>query len=359
MKKTLKISLISLLVLVSLVLTLSVGYIVYFVGSYSRLDDNIYLTVLDNKKDKVSLDTAYTIITYNIGFGAYTPEYSFFMDGGKYGRAESKESVENTVSGIKALLFERNADFIMLEEVDQYADRSYKVDQKALFEQELDTYASVYAQNYDSPYVAIPFNSPHGSAKAGMMTLSKFEISSSLRRKLPVENTLMKYFDLDRCYTVTRIPTENGKELVLYTVHLSAYTSDEKIKDAQLLMVLEDMKSEYEKGNYIICGGDFNKDLLIDSTEYFKGREKKDWAAPIDKELIESKGFILKAPTDNASVEPTCRNPDKPYHEKQFVVTVDGFIVSDNISVEYVIVADADFEFSDHNPVEMKFTLKS
>ena len=74
MKKTLKISLISLLVLVSLVLTLAVGYVVYFVGSYSRIDDNIYLTVLDNKKDKVSLDTEYTIITYNIGFGAYTPE---------------------------------------------------------------------------------------------------------------------------------------------------------------------------------------------------------------------------------------------------------------------------------------------
>ena len=359
MKKTIKISLISILVLISIILTLTVGYVIYFVGSYSRLDDYQNLIVRDNNNEKVSLDTEYKIITYNIGFGAYTPSYSFFMDGGKYGRAESRESVENTVKGIEALLSERNADFIMLEEVDQYADRSYKVDQKAYFEQDLDGYASVYAQNYDSPYVAIPFGSPHGSAKAGMMTLSKFEISSSLRRKLPVENTLMKYLDLDRCYTVTRIPTENGKELVLYTVHLSAYTSDEKIKDAQLLMVLEDMKSEYEKGNYIICGGDFNKDLLIDSTEYFKGREKKDWAAPIDKELVESMGFILKAPTDNESIKPTCRNPDKPYHEKQFVVTVDGFIVSDNVEVEYVRVADADFEFSDHNPVEMKFTLKS
>lgn len=35
----------------------------------------------------------YSALTYNIGFGAYTPDFSFFMDGGKFSWAKSKDSV--------------------------------------------------------------------------------------------------------------------------------------------------------------------------------------------------------------------------------------------------------------------------
>ena len=63
---------------------------------------------------------------------------------------------------------------------------------------------------------------------------------------------------------------ENGKELVLYNVHLSAYTSDGKIAEEQLRMLIEDMQEEYNKGNDIVCGGDFNKDLSGDAEEYFQ-----------------------------------------------------------------------------------------
>ena len=48
---------------------------------------------------------------------------------------------------------------------------------------------------------------------------------------------------------------------------------------------------------------------------------------------------------------------DAPYHEGQYVLTVDGFVVSDNVTVEQVVVEDTGFAWSDHNPVSMRFVL--
>ena len=61
-----------------------------------------------------------------------------------------------------------------------------------------------------------------------------------------------------------------GKELVLYNVHLSAYGGSDEIRTAQMTMLFNDMKAEYEKGNYTVCGGDFNHDFTGDSNKYFK-----------------------------------------------------------------------------------------
>ena len=44
-------------------------------------------------------------------------------------------------------------------------------------------------------------------------------------------------------------------ELVLYALHLSAYTSDGAIAEEQLEMLFADMLSEYEKGNYTMPAG--------------------------------------------------------------------------------------------------------
>ena len=55
---------------------------------------------------------------------------------------------------------------------------------------------------------------------------------------------------------------------------------------------------------------------------------------------------------------PSCRNADQPYSESDFVVTVDGFLVSDNVTVEDALVLDTGFKWSDHNPVYMDFVLE-
>lgn len=142
-------------------------------------------------------------------------------------------------------------------------------------------------------------------------------------------------------------------------MHLSAYTSDGTIAYEQLEILLNDMQSEYEKGNYCVAGGDFNKDLLGDSSKYFgKSDIEYTWAQPIPDSMFEGRNITLIAPIDEKKPVPSCRNADGPYHAGQYTLTIDGFMVTDNVEFVYANVVDTGFAYSDHNPVEMHFVLK-
>ena len=63
------------------------------------------------------------------------------------------------------------------------------------------------------------------------------------------------------------------------------------------------------------------------------------------------------APFDEADPVASCRNADRPYGPDNYLVTVDGFIVSGNVTVVDAQVIDTAFRWSDHNPVYMDFVL--
>lgn len=365
-KKVLKII---LSVLLALVVAVG-GYLAYVFIAYYRLPDNQELevvTLYNNSDapmapDAPRTDTPYRVISWNIGFGAYEDDYGFFMDGGTQSWAWSKERLDANLRSIAGELFAYGADFLFAQEVDIDSTRSYHIDESAYLTREAfcgRTSQYDFAQNYDSPYLFYPFTQPHGASKAGIMTFSAFRIASAARRSLPIEDTVMKLVDLDRCYSVSRIPTENGKELVLYNLHLSAYTSDGAIANEQLAMLLSDMQGEYETGNYCIGGGDFNKDILGDSSVYFGESDVEyTWAQPIPDGVFDGVEIELIAPLDEVTPVPSCRNADGPYHEGQYVLTVDGFLVSPNVEVVESKVIDEGFRYSDHNPVYMDFLLQ-
>ncbi|MDO5449070.1 MAG: endonuclease/exonuclease/phosphatase family protein, partial [Clostridia bacterium] len=259
-KKALKIVLIILLVIILVAL----AYVAYVFIDYDRIEDNQKLTINDNIGTTCEVGTEYKITAYNVGFGAYRADFGFFMDGGKESRAKSAESVNEAFDGITAVIKEQDPDFMMFEEVDVDADRSWHINQKEILENAFTGYDSAFGINYDSAFLMYPVFKPHGKSLSGIATFSRFNMTSSLRRSLPIETSARKIVDLDRCYTVSRVPTSDGNELVLYTVHLSAYTSDGSVATKQLKMLLTDMQGEYDKGNYCIAGGDFNKDLLGD-----------------------------------------------------------------------------------------------
>ncbi len=351
MKKVLKIGLSVILAFVLIV----VSYLAYVVIAYDRIEDNLKLTVKGNNNNSVTVGEELSLVTYNIGFGAYSDDYSFFMDGGDYSRAFSKDAVIKNTSGALETVSESDPTFVLFQEVDLKGTRSYDVDQTDILAKGLNSHCSVFALNYNSPYLFYPFNEPIGANQSGLMTFSKFGINSSVRKSLPIEESLYKYLDLDRAYTVSRLNTENGKELVLYNVHLSAYTSDGTIADKQLKMLCDDMEAERQNGNYVLAAGDFNKDLLGDSSKYFKRSEGDfTWAKPFDASAL-PKG--IKSFT--GSNAPTCRNADSDFRNDgtDFVLSVDGILASDNIKVSLCETVDNGFKYSDHNPVKVKFVL--
>ena len=350
------------LCVVGVVFLTAAGYVAYVFLSYSRIKDNVPLDVTDNSDQPAQTGQEYTIVTYNIGFGAYTADFTFFMDEGKESRARSKESVLTCVNGTGDVALSYMPDFVLFQEVDTDSTRSHHVDEAKLLTDKFDaygTYDSVFAQNYHSAYLMYPLTAPHGASNSGLLTESRFDITSSLRRSLPIATGFKKILDLDRCYSISRIAVENGKELILINTHLSAYGTDAAQGNAQLEMLFEDMKKEYDKGNYVICGGDFNHDFLVNSKQYFNpGTDKTySWCNPFPDEII-PEGF-RKCTDYSEGMVPSTRYTNIPYSEESFTVILDGFIVSDNVTCEYVQNIDAAFQYTDHNPVVMKFKLNA
>jgi len=356
-KKILKFALILLAVLLLVVL----AYLAYVIFTYDRIEDKQPLTIEgEASEDIVSLNTEYTIVTQNLGFGAYVQDFTFFMDGGTESRARSEDSVIESINNAMAQIEGLDPDFILFQEVDIDSTRSYHVDQYNMLSNKFTDYSRCKAINYDSAYLMYPFTEPHGASYSSMATFSRFTIDSSLRRSFPISTSLSKFLDLDRCYSVSRIAVEGGKELIIYNVHSSAYGGSDEIRTAQMTMLMNDMKAEYDKGNYVICGGDFNHDFTGDSTQKLNGGLGTldfGWAQPFPDELIPD-GFSRAISYKNGEVNPTCRDCDIPYEEGNFTIIVDGFIVSDNVKVVEVENIVTGFTYSDHNPVVLKFILE-
>ena len=351
---------VKVLLCIVLAFVLVVGaYVAYVFIDYHRIGDMELTPEGDAAATELAAGKRYTVLSYNIGFGAYEDDYGFFMDGGTESWAWSEERLTANVDAIAAFLARQKADFYLLQEVDIDSTRSYHVDERQPIYQALPGMSHVFAQNYDSPFLMYPLTQPHGASKSGLLTFSPAAISSAKRVELPIENSVMKLVDLDRCYSVSRIPVDDSKELILYNLHLSAYTSDGTIATEQLKLLLADMQAEYEAGNWCVAGGDFNKDLLGDSVVWF-GEADQDysWAQPIPDGIFDGYDVTLAAPLDEDAPVPSCRNADSAYHEGQYVLTVDGFMVSKNVALESAEVIDTGFRWSDHNPVKMVFTLQ-
>ena len=367
MREVLKKFLTVILSLFFLLVILACSYIVYMNSSYYRIEDDLSLEVINNQNLILEKDTEYSILTYNIGFGAYDQDYSFFMDvgtmkdgtvmRGKSSRGINQENVLKNTKGSINLINELATDFILLQEVDVKATRSYQINQKEMIENSLSDYGRVFALNFHSPYMLYPFHEPHGSVEAGLLTLSRYQISLAKRMSYPIDNSfLAKFLDLDRCFIVTRYDVANGKELVLINNHMSAYDEGGMIRAKQLELLNTVMKQEYDQGNYVIVGGDFNHILNIDEEAFSSEQLVPSWVNSLSDEELPDGMKIVNA-SNNLEVA-TCRDSDIPYTKGvNYVTILDGFIISDNIVANAENI-DADFTYSDHNPVKLTFKLK-
>ena len=111
------------------------------------------------------------------------------------------------------------------------------------------------------------------------------------------------------------------------------------------------MEEEYQKGNYVLVGGDFNQDLTGKGGKVPEGI----WnPSPFPKEFLKNFTKLYHGQSPTSVVN------NKPYTGKEaYLSIIDGFIVSDNIEVKNVkTIKDQDFKYSDHNPVLMEFKLK-
>ena len=366
------------------VVLIAVGFVSYLLVSYSRIG-NVDLDITNKSNlEEIDSDQTYKVATYNIGFGAYSQDFTFFLDTGydKDGnetcghdsKAKSKDEVIKNTNGSIKTMKDLNLDFMLLQEVDIKSTRSHKVNQNEMFSKEFSEYDNVFCINFDSAFLPYPLYDMHGKSLAGLSTYSKYKIKEAYRKQYTISDSLSKFFDLDRCFSVSILNVNNGKKLYLINSHMSAYDKGGTIRQKQIFELNEYLNSIKENNDYVVLGGDFNHDLLTYNPNFSYTKENRafnmtlkdpDWVASYFDENCNSPlidGYNVIA-SDNV---PTCRNNDIPWDPNvTYRCVVDGFIFSNNIEIitHYNIeTKDANltyngFAYSDHQPAYVEFKL--
>lgn len=366
MKRTFINILKSLLLISAALIIIALIYVFYLVCDYYRIGDTP-LDVVNQRSESLKVGEEYTAITYNVGFGSYSSEYSFFMDEsiwkngnittGVYGRGIDEDDVLKNTMGTIDTIKGVNPDFILLQEVDTPSTRSFGVDMLSYYLEAFTDMNSTFAVNFHSSWLNYPILDPHGVANAGLLTMSKYTLESAERVSYPVADDFSKIADLDRCFSIQRYKVDNGRELVIINSHMSAYDEGGVIRKEQMEKLLSYLTEEYDKGNYVIVGGDFNHALGEEYISAFPTEMvKPDWVNVIKDNDLPSSFRIVKP--DTGFKYGTCRSADIPYTKGiNYESIIDGFIVSDNIEAHSYVNSN-DYAYSDHNSVVMTFTLK-
>ena len=353
MKKLLKIL---LGIIGALVLILAIALGVFTITEYRPADTET--VVADHTAEAVlETGTPLTIVSWNCGYGALGDNADFFMDGGTSVYTADRERLESNLAEIRDKLKALEPDLIILQEVDINSSRSFGTDERTVLKEAMPGSYDAFAYNYKALYVPYPIP-PLGHVESGLYTLSRAEARNAERISLPCPFSWpVRLLNLKRCLLVSRFPVKDTeKELVLVNLHLEAYDNGEG-KEAQTRQLVSFMQAEYEKGNYVIAGGDFNQRFTnIDQSAYpvYEGMWQP---GEIKAEAFGSDFSLLM---DNAV--PTCRSLDKAYAGAdlktfQFYL-IDGFIVSANVQAETVETLDYGFTCSDHHPIKLRFSLQ-
>lgn len=304
--------------------------------------------ILDDPSDPVGKQL--TVYTWNIGYAGLGASSDFFMDGGSNVNPTAEE-VSDNLTAIKDFIASNPADAWLLQEVDVNSARTGYTDElKCISESYEGSFALAY--NYKCEFVPIPLP-PIGKVQSGIATFTNRRINGAPKRiSLPCPFSWpVSSANLKRCLLVTRLAVDGSdKEVVIVNLHLEAYDDGEG-KIAQTKQLTDFLSSEYEKGNYVIAGGDFNQ-TIPNTLEKFPVTADE-WTPGIMEESSLPEGFRYAYDGERAS----CRLLNAPLSDDSQMYVLDGFIVSPNVKVDLVETVDLNFANSDHNPVKLQITL--
>lgn len=353
MKKILK----ALLVIVLVIISVAAAGLGWLSANEYKPEDVTEISVMRAASNQKALHIGDTIsiMSWNIGYAGLGKDSDFFMDGGQEVAAADKATVYSYLNGINRAIYAatvKTPDIRLFQEVDENSARTYGINEIKHIGKD----NTAYAYNFSTPFVPYPMP-PIGKVNSGLLTSTAYPINYAERVSLPCPfDWPVSAVNLKRCLLASYIPIANSdKYLVVVNMHLEAYDDGEG-KVAQTKQLLSFIQKEYEKGNYVIAGGDFNQEFP-GALDTYPNSHTDLWAPGLLESdmLPEAWQFAY-----DLSV-PTCRLLNQPYEpedtENTQYYVIDGFILSPNVKLNSVETLDYGFEYSDHNPVSMSITL--
>lgn len=303
-----------------------------------------------------SNDSVFTLLSWNIGYCGLGKEMDFFYDGGKNVRP-SKDNFQEYLNGVLNKLSGLDTvDIIMLQEVDTNAKRTYYTNEADLIRQFMPIYSYVFAKNYDVRFVPLPVLNPMGSVISGMITLSKIKPQEAFRYPFYVNYSWpMNVMMLDRCLIYTKFKIPGDKYLVVLNTHNSAFDDAAEMREVEGYILKSIMLDEYAKGNYVVAGGDWNRNPpLFDGTKFTDKNISCTLLPGIDTVFLPGDWQWVYDPST-----PTNRNVNEVYQKGITKTTIiDYFAVSPNLEVIENRTLSDNFEFSDHQPIFIRVKMK-
>lgn len=357
--KIVKIIFKAVLILMATMVLGFIGLIVYALISDYRPEEKEVISRPDNPS-LLKDSTVYSLLTWNIGYAGLDKGMDFFKDGGTK-VITPEENFQQNNSAIKDFLTDNNmTDFILIQEIDRKSKRSYHTDQYQELSEKLTGHIPLFAKNYDVFFVPVPPSDPMGRVESGIATWSKYTPVSSTRFSLPGDFGFpTQLFYLDRCFMVNRYSIENGKELVLINTHNEAFDEGGNIREAQMESLKEYALNEYNSGNYVIIGGDWNQyppDFKPDfsANKVFTGKFGNFNLTGIESDYMPGDWLWVYDPT-----APTVRTLTAAYDPALTPTSVcDIFLISPNLESVSVKCHHLGFANSDHNPVMIQVMLE-
>jgi len=331
------------------------GFLIYSSLQEFRPDSFEKLRITGKDSAQIGSKREFSFLIWNVGYAGLGEGMDFFYDGGEMVRPSRREFDRN-FEQIKGFLIQQDTvDFILLQEADSCSKRSYYINEIGEIASLLPEYSYSFGINYYCRFVPVPIFSPMGKVVSGIATFSVYHPLVATR--IGFDHTIpwpKRLYFMKRCFVVTRFRLPDNKEFLVVNIHNSAYDTGGIFRREEMENLSVSLRSEYEKGNYIVAGGDWNANPpRYKSRKIITGdKTKADKFIPLDS-------FF---PGWNFAYDlffPTNRDVDKPYKKGITPTTIiDFFLVSPNVEVLAVSTFSTLFKESDHQPVYLKISLK-
>ena len=220
--------------------------------------------------------------------------------------------LENTQTALDTLQ-ELDADLMLLQEVDENAHRSYRVNQRELTAEAFPGYSHVWGENFHSGFLFYPFNDPHGDTTAGLQTLSRYRVEKAVRRSYPIdEDFFIKFTDLDRCFTVLYLPVEDtDRQLVVVPQpHVRPMTRRYRSGPGSWNCCARSLPTSTPRGTMSSWAATSTTPCTAPPTP-LRASSFPGWVQTMDDTDLPDHFAFVEA--DNGFEVPTCRGADIPY----------------------------------------------
>lgn len=303
------------------------------------------------------------LLSWNVQFLAGRPNNNFFFDGGS-DPWPSQQVVTETLTAVANIIRQENPDIILLQELDDGAERTDYQDQ---LQQLLIMLPEHYAAHTSSFYWRadyVPHSELLGGVGMKMSIISKYSLEQARRYALPAINSndiVTRQYNPKRAILGVSLPIEGGGRLSILNTHLSAYAQGTDTMARQIASVEKVLKAHEARGNPVLLAGDFNliptdaayQDLSESSRKFYdaNGTEierlmKLYRSVPSQSETLgeNRQDWFTHIANNNKSPE-----PDK---------TIDYIFYTDNLHLgEHYVRSLGTLMISDHLPVVATFTL--